>query len=448
MFVMACDTDDGHDDEQEQEQAVVSAANEMVRAQSDIERYTVDLSNDTYIDVRLDDAQGDALGSIRIASLPGRTVTAQLVTKDGAEVSYYAHHTNRPDQGTESMIRIEQGGEAIDLHFGRNAAGEVTEVTYMLAGPQTPEANRPAGADGVDRLVVLRDGVLLGSPEIQAWLDKTSVRGLLDSRWAKMMFLVMGDSGVVQGFAGAALQAEALPHDHPAGGVEHGDDKIASNWRGIHKSPLCSSLITALTAAGLTGAACATCVAAAAALPPSAGFSSIIALPACVVCMAAVGLSLGSLVNCSVYYFNRTTLADCRGKCESWDDAAVSTDEHGCDCTCNVGKCEAASRMAARDDGEVYCSTTQCLENKCGYHSSKCGNGKVEKRFGCSEQCEEDSDCGKNQECVGCQCKPKPKCEDRDEEERKGSKAGGGKFRSLSGASSLPNCDDMLVLPH
>jgi hypothetical protein len=159
------------------------------------------------------------------------------------------------------------------------------------------------------------------------------------------------------------------------------------------------TLCVALAAAALTGGV--------GAAPESGGVSFafavslILRIKSCVSC----GIQLGNysgFIDCLASRFSALTDEDCTQSCcdgyrsssgklvcrRPYETGKASADGHSCICGCDAKSCR--DFLAMPPKGSVACAGTQnvCTDGRCSQGLSTCGNGFIESKGGCAEQCE------------------------------------------------------------
>jgi len=375
-------------------------AGEAVTHLTDIASYHVETQLGTGMNVQLIDGMGATVGTVEASgtAADGAALTLNLVGGGSAKLDTSSYEDGTGDVFSRAKLQAEGQTLEIESHFDVNHAER--DVRYLVAGepifsPIDDGITTPP--DELARVLdVVRDGTVADKSDVEAWLSDAGIDALMSSDAARTLYLVASDEALT------GLLAEAL-------GQFPADDlgSPGTLTQGIHKSPLCSSLIAAISAGGAAAISCGVCVPSAAALPESAGFSAILAIPSCAICLGITGLSVTDLIACAGSYFNRYELSDCQQSCAAWKDPSVSSDEHGCDCKCNTSKCEAACIQQFAGTSTTYCSTTNCLGNTCTCIVSKCGDGIISNTEACTEECDPmatPTGCGTGQRCMGCKC--------------------------------------------
>ena len=125
----------------------------------------------------------------------------------------------------------------------------------------------------------------------------------------------------------------------------------------FHKTPLCASLLAAVTG-GAGGIACTVCIPALLAVPATSGISAVLATPACIVCGAGTGLAVSELLICKTEEYGRKTARDCANfKCNPENGEQPEVDdqtEHDCWCRCNDDRCNEQCALFAVQLGTTF----------------------------------------------------------------------------------------------
>ena len=333
----------------------------LVQHFTGLARYDASWTPDGTARLVLRGQQGESRGRLEV-----QKDRAVFTAPDGSSATYRSA-VNTDDMGiTHSFRKLEVGSDALEIQTLADHDGRVITMQYLTH-------------DGQDALEVAHDNVFLPSASIQRWLEEEAdIQGLVTSDTARTLLVAMQDRALMTGLMqtqGYTPRATAITSDDVCqptteGGSEYGSGSdplpVAgaapdSGTQRIHKSPLCGVILGALLGAA-GGSVCAACVAAAAALPATAGISSILALPACIWCAVLVGAGVIDVVSCLVSYYRAMTQNDCNAQCPGWATCPLNGDEHGCSTSCDNTRCN------------NYCQGLNYVSGQCGGRPGFGGN--------------------------------------------------------------------------
>ena len=325
-------------------------AGEVAQHLLGVETYRIHVDLDAALmDVELLGADGDGRGNLVLEVGPDMPSSQlKLTTPSGASATVVPHQIEHYD-GQVTVIRRFESEGAVFRTVARIAAnGDVEEVAYDAGGPED--------AMGQGGIVITKGETSEPTETVRQWLDDNAA-SLQQSEAMNALYVVMSEPVWLETIADMVGTLEGVPTE----GATQTEGDLGTSQQGIHKSPLCASLIAVLAVGGVLTAVCAACGTSAAALPATAGWSALAAIPSCVWCAAGVGLSIADLFACFISYYTAKNANDCVSECSSWEDASVAANEHDCVCTCNSNKCDKACEQKYGNDWEG----NGCLNNTC-----------------------------------------------------------------------------------
>jgi hypothetical protein len=349
------------------------------------------------------DAVGIQLGELVIDG-GNKDAPISFTARDGTKASAVGVTQNGANGLVTKAVTYRANGAYFTV-AGDQQAGKLVGVTYStgrddnsLRTKRLPTPDDPAFSD-----------------EVNEWTKSNPDFALLDStRALKEMYVLGMDSAWQQALPGLFSAAEEAPHSHP-GEVQSG----------LHKSPLCSSFMTVIAAGGIAALACTTCGPAGVAVFFTKGLAAFVAIPACLTCVIAVGLSVGDLALCLTSYLNAYTTAYCQQQAPVWADGTADVNEHSCINTCNPVKCQAYCTQQGQTGNSCLGNTCSCAPDAGtggsggggggggGFGGSGTGGfgGGPQICIPCtSGQCSVDSHCGITVYCSGS-CPPEYDCQ-------------------------------------
>lgn len=326
-------------------------------------RYQIRLEREAVVELVGESAA--SRGTIGLEWTAGTGMSATLQPVEGGAVMVSLQRVLRETSpGVAVRLRLQRGSpwfEMLATGPAEPADPWVQDLVFSASlGPDTtapPVGELVFGADGAaSELAVVRNGEQVVSDEaLASWFAETGAAELLDDTEVTRLLLVLADKQLADALRGELEGVDLLDDGFLA------DPNAAVPF--IHTSPLCAELFGA--AGIVAGICCGACVGGVAAIPITAGGSTILSIPSCPCCLAALGISLADVVACVVSRLQAIEEEDCANRCSRWQVGHVTRDEHDCLCQCDGARCTAFCRDLAFEAGAQYCGDTGCLDEQC-----------------------------------------------------------------------------------